>query len=144
MTGSTCLGRPFRPPLCAAFVRSPTTAPRRDLLGRATGVQWRSRQPLTLKVLGTRARGNEVYIGNAALYGFAGGAGRGLGMGARMPGLEQKRSAQANTVLATGDCFFVYPTKLREYQSRYRGSFLHGGVTPEECILPVSLLTPRR
>ena len=24
------------------------------------------------------------------------------------------------------------------------GSFLHGGVTPEECILPVSLLTPKR
>ena len=39
--------------------------------------------------------------------------------------------------------FFVYPTKLREYQSRYRGSFLHGGVTPEECILPVALLTPK-
>jgi hypothetical protein len=38
----------------------------------------------------------------------------------------------------------VYPTKLREYQSRYRGSFLHGGVTPEECILPVALLTPKR
>jgi len=49
-----------------------------------------------------------------------------------------------NTLLATGDCFFVYPTKLREYQQRYRGSFLHGGVTPEECILPLSLLTPRR
>ena len=46
--------------------------------------------------------------------------------------------------LAAGDRFFVYPTKLREYQARYRGSFLHGGVTPEECILPVSLLTPRR
>ena len=40
--------------------------------------------------------------------------------------------------------FFVYPTKLREYQSRYRGSFLHGGVTPEEVILPLALLTPRR
>jgi hypothetical protein len=38
----------------------------------------------------------------------------------------------------------VYPTKLREYQTRYRGSFLHGGVTPEEVILPVALLTPRR
>ena len=50
----------------------------------------------------------------------------------------------AHTLLATGDSFFVYPTKLREYQSRYRGSFLHGGVTPEECILPVSLLTPKR
>jgi DNA-binding response OmpR family regulator len=46
-------------------------------------------------------------------------------------------------LLATTDCFFVYPTKLREYQARYRGSFLHGGVTPEEVILPVALLTPR-
>lgn len=49
-----------------------------------------------------------------------------------------------NALLAAGDTFFVYPTKLREYQGRYRGSFLHGGVTPEECILPVSLLTPKR
>ena len=46
-------------------------------------------------------------------------------------------------LLATGDRFFVYPTKLREYQARYRGSFLHGGVSPEEMILPVALLTPR-
>ena len=45
--------------------------------------------------------------------------------------------------LAVGDTFFVYPTKLREYQGRYRGNFLHGGVTPEECILPLALLTPR-
>jgi DNA-binding response OmpR family regulator len=55
----------------------------------------------------------------------------GMGLGVRM-------------LLATGDRFFVYPTKLREYQARYRGSFLHGGVTPEEVILPVALLTPRR
>ncbi|HEU4563928.1 MAG TPA: response regulator, partial [Gemmatimonadaceae bacterium] len=55
-----------------------------------------------------------------------------------------RRGLGANTLLATGDAFFVYPTKLREYQSRYRGSFLHGGVTPEEVILPVALLTPRR
>ena len=54
-----------------------------------------------------------------------------------------KKGHGANTLLATGDCFFVYPTKLREYQSRYRGSFLHGGVTPEEVILPLALLTPR-
>jgi hypothetical protein len=46
-------------------------------------------------------------------------------------------------LLATSDHFFVYPTKLREYQARYRGSFLHGGVTPEEMILPIALLTPR-
>ena len=54
------------------------------------------------------------------------------------------RGPGSNTLMAAGDTFFVYPTKLREYQGRYRGSFLHGGVTPEECILPVSLLTPRR
>jgi hypothetical protein len=47
-------------------------------------------------------------------------------------------------LLATGDRFFVYPTKLREYQARYRGAFLHGGVTPEELVLPIALLTPRR
>jgi DNA-binding response OmpR family regulator len=54
----------------------------------------------------------------------------GMGLGVRL-------------LLATGDRFFVYPTKLREYQARYRGSFLHGGVTPEEVILPIALLTPR-
>ncbi|MEO8635339.1 MAG: response regulator [Gemmatimonadales bacterium] len=47
-------------------------------------------------------------------------------------------------LLAVGDRFFVYPTKLREYQARYRGAFLHGGVTPEEMVLPIALLTPRR
>src|SRR6266403_929684 len=55
----------------------------------------------------------------------------GMGLGVRL-------------LLATADRFFVYPTKLREYQSRSRGSFLHGGVTPEEVILPVALLTPPR
>ena len=48
-----------------------------------------------------------------------------------------------NYLLALEDSFFVYPTKLREYQARYRGSFLHGGISPEEMILPVALLTPR-
>ena len=48
-----------------------------------------------------------------------------------------------NYLLALEDYFFVYPTKLREYQARYRGSFLHGGISPEEMILPVSVLTPR-
>jgi hypothetical protein len=55
-----------------------------------------------------------------------------------------RRGLGSNTLLAAGDTFFVYPTKLREYQGRYRGSFLHGGVTPEEVILPLALLTPRR
>jgi DNA-binding response OmpR family regulator len=51
--------------------------------------------------------------------------------------------SNVNYVLGLEDAFFVYPTKLRQYQARYRGSFLHGGISPEEMILPVALLTPR-
>jgi hypothetical protein len=54
------------------------------------------------------------------------------------------RGTGVRLLLATGDRFFVYPTKLREYQARYRGAFLHGGVTPEEVILPIALLSPRK
>ena len=46
-------------------------------------------------------------------------------------------------VLCREDYFFVYPTKLREYQNRYRDSFLHGGISPDEMIMPAVLLTPR-
>lgn len=45
--------------------------------------------------------------------------------------------------VALEDHFFVYPTKLREYQARYKNSFLHGGISPEEMIVPVARLTPR-
>ncbi len=54
-----------------------------------------------------------------------------------------RRGLGVRALFAVGDRFFVYPTKLREYQQRYRGAFLHGGVSPEEMILPVALLTPR-
>ena len=46
-------------------------------------------------------------------------------------------------LVALDDNFFVYPTKLREYQRRYRNSFLHGGISPEEMIVPVAVLRPR-
>ena len=46
-------------------------------------------------------------------------------------------------MFALEDYYFVYPTKLREYQSRYYGSFLHGGISPEEMILPVAVMTPK-
>ena len=46
-------------------------------------------------------------------------------------------------LVALDDYFFVYPTKLREYQRRYRNSFLHGGISPEEMIVPVAVLRPR-
>jgi hypothetical protein len=46
-------------------------------------------------------------------------------------------------MLALDDYFLVYPTKLREYQQKYRGAFRHGGVSPEEMFIPLATLTPR-
>jgi CheY-like chemotaxis protein len=46
-------------------------------------------------------------------------------------------------LITLDDYFLVYPTKLREYQARYRNSFLHGGISPEEMIVPIASLTPR-
>jgi hypothetical protein len=57
-------------------------------------------------------------------------------------GLPQT-GVNVNFLFAVEDYYFVYPTKLREYQSRYYGSFLHGGISPEEMILPIITLTPK-
>ncbi len=46
-------------------------------------------------------------------------------------------------LFATQDFYLVYPTKLREYQSRYYGSFLHGGISLEEIVLPIVRMEPR-
>ena len=57
--------------------------------------------------------------------------------------LPRRAAAPGHVLLATGDSYFIYPTKRREYEHRYKGAYLHGGVSPEEMILPVALLTPR-
>jgi CheY-like chemotaxis protein len=51
--------------------------------------------------------------------------------------------SNAHYLFATEDFYFVYPTKLREYQGRYYGSFLHGGISLEEIVMPLATLTPR-
>ncbi|MDE2725885.1 MAG: PglZ domain-containing protein, partial [Gemmatimonadota bacterium] len=38
------------------------------------------------------------------------------------------------------DYFFVYPTNFNEYQAKYANSFQHGGISLEECILPVAIM----
>ena len=45
--------------------------------------------------------------------------------------------------LALDDHYFVYQNRLREFQRRYRNSFLHGGISPEEMIVPVVDLKSR-
>jgi len=66
-----------------------------------------------------------------------------LGTGNHMDLRFPKGRIGTGYVVALEDFFFVYPTKLREYQQRYRNSFLHGGISPEEMIVPVVCLTPR-
>lgn len=51
--------------------------------------------------------------------------------------------AGTNCLVALEDFYFVYPTRLREYRRRYANSFLHGGASPEEMIVPLAVLKPR-
>lgn len=44
--------------------------------------------------------------------------------------------------IAKEDYFFVYPTHVHQYQKRYKGTFQHGGISLEEMILPVAILSP--
>ena len=48
-----------------------------------------------------------------------------------------------NYIFAKGDGYFVYPTNYNRYVNQYRDTFQHGGVTMEECLLPVVTLRPR-
>ena len=45
-----------------------------------------------------------------------------------------------NYILCREDYFFVYPTNFNEYQAKYANSFQHGGISLEECILPVAVM----
>jgi CheY-like chemotaxis protein len=45
-----------------------------------------------------------------------------------------------NYIIAKEDYYFVYPTNYHRYQNRYRDTFLHGGASMEEMILPIATL----
>jgi CheY-like chemotaxis protein len=45
--------------------------------------------------------------------------------------------------IAKEDYYFIYPTHPQEYEREYRGSFQHGGVSMEEMILPLAIMTPK-
>jgi len=53
-------------------------------------------------------------------------------------------SVTTNYIIAYEDYYLVYPTNFSEYERQYRNSFLHGGISIEEMIIPVSVLTPRK
>jgi len=45
-----------------------------------------------------------------------------------------------NYIIAKEDYYLVYPTNFNEYERQYRNSFLHGGISIEEMIIPVATL----
>lgn len=48
---------------------------------------------------------------------------------------------QSSYIMAKDDIFFVYPNQAHKYQTMYSNSFQHGGVSMEEMLLPVAILT---
>ncbi|MBS3741157.1 MAG: response regulator [Candidatus Cloacimonetes bacterium] len=49
-----------------------------------------------------------------------------------------------NFIFAKGDYYFVYPTSYNEYKKKFHGTYQHGGISMEEMILPISILTPKK
>jgi len=49
-----------------------------------------------------------------------------------------------NFVIAKRDCYFIYPTKPKEYEAQYKNTLQHGGISPEEMILPLGIFTPKK
>ncbi len=47
---------------------------------------------------------------------------------------------QSSYLIAKGDTYFLYPTQLHKYQSVYKDSFQHGGISMEEMLIPVATL----
>lgn len=47
-------------------------------------------------------------------------------------------------VFATGDSFFAYPNNYNYYVSYYRDTFQHGGISMEEMIIPLVMLTGKK
>lgn len=54
---------------------------------------------------------------------------------------EEARGMQY--LIAKEDFYMVYPTKFEEYKRRYEGTFQHGGISMEEMILPLAVMTPK-
>lgn len=55
----------------------------------------------------------------------------------RLPNTEIKYA------IAKEDYYFIYPSKPDKYESEYKYTFQHGGVSMQEQILPLGILTPK-
>ena len=51
-----------------------------------------------------------------------------------------KMGPQSSYLIAKSDAYFVYPNQQTQYQSLYKDSFQHGGISMEEMLIPVATL----
>ena len=49
-----------------------------------------------------------------------------------------------NFLIAKENFYFVYPTNYHKFQSFFKDTFQHGGISMEEMILPIVKMTPKR
>jgi CheY-like chemotaxis protein len=54
-----------------------------------------------------------------------------------------KFSLATTYIIAKEDFYFVYPNKYNEYVRQFQNSFQHGGISIEELVVPIAVLTPR-
>ncbi len=49
----------------------------------------------------------------------------------------------SNYLVSKENFYFVYPTNYHKFQSHYKDTFQHGGISMEELILPVVIMSPK-
>ena len=50
---------------------------------------------------------------------------------------------QPSYIIAKDDVYFIYPNQDHKYQSKFKNSFQHGGVSMEEMMVPVAIMKGR-
>lgn len=54
-----------------------------------------------------------------------------------------KRGVTINYIISKEDFYFVYPTDYHKFLTYYKDTFLHGGISMEEMIIPVITMEPK-
>ncbi len=54
-----------------------------------------------------------------------------------------KFSLATTYIIAKQDFYFVYPNRYNEFVKQFQNSFQHGGISLEEMVIPISVLTPK-
>ena len=52
-----------------------------------------------------------------------------------------KRRKMFRSMLSKDECYFLYPNNYNRFVRRYESSFQHGGISMDEMIVPVGILT---